>query len=69
MRTGLIVAAVLVGAAGIMVAVTSKPTGFDRCVAIISVDIENRAMATAATVDPRDVEIEAARVCAGAAGQ
>lgn len=65
MRTGLIVAAILVGAIGIMLAVTNKPTGFDRCVSIISRDIEDRALATAATLDPRDVEIEAAKVCAG----
>ena len=66
MRTGLIMLAILVGAAGIMIAVTQKPTGFERCVAIISRDIEQRALATAATLDPRDVEVEAARICAGA---
>ena len=67
MKTALIVLAILVGACGIMIAVTNKPTGFERCVSIISGEIEDRAMATAATLDPRDVEIEAARVCAGAA--
>ncbi|UJW85068.1 hypothetical protein [Devosia sp. SL43] len=67
MKTASIVLAILVGAVGVMIAVTNKPTGFDRCVSIISGEIEDRALATAATVDPRDVEIEAARICAGAA--
>ena len=65
MRTGFIVLAILVGAAGIMVVVTQKPTGFDRCVSIIGGDIDARATATGATLDPRDVEVEAARICAG----
>lgn len=65
MRTAAIVGSILLGAIGIMVAVTNQPTGFDRCVSIISRDIEDRAQATAATLDPRDVEIEAAKVCAG----
>ena len=65
MRTGLIVLAILIGAAGIIIAIIQKPTGFDRCVSIISRDIEQRALATAATLDPRDVEVEATKVCAG----
>ena len=65
MRTELIILAVLVGAAGVMVAITQKPTGFDRCVSIIGRDIDARATATGATLDPRDVEVEAARICAG----
>jgi hypothetical protein len=65
MRTGLIILAILVGAAGVMVAITQKPTGFDRCVSIIGRDIDARAAATGATLDPRDVEVEAARICAG----
>jgi hypothetical protein len=67
MRIAAVVLAILVGAGGIMVAITNKSTGFDRCVSIITRDIEERALATAATLDPRDVEIEAARVCAGTA--
>lgn len=67
MRTGLIVTAIFVGAAGIMVAIIQKPTGFDRCVSIIGRDIDGRATATGATRDPRDVEVEAAKICAGAA--
>ena len=69
MRTGLIVLAILVGAAGVSVAVVQKPTGFDRCVSIIGRDIDARASATGATLDPRDVEVEAARICAGAASE
>lgn len=69
MRTGLIMVAILVAAAGIMVAITQKPTGFDRCVSIIGRDIDARATATGATLDPRDVEVEAARICAGAASE
>ena len=65
MRTGLIILAILVGAAGVMVAITQKPTGFDRCVSIIGRDIDARAAATGATLDPRDVEVVAARICAG----
>lgn len=67
MKTTAIVLAILVAAGGVMIAVTNKPTGFDRCVSIITGDIEARAAATAATLDPRDVEIEAAKVCAGVA--
>ncbi len=65
MRTAVIVVAILVGAAGISLAVINQPSGFDRCVSIISADIE-RAASPGATFDPRDVEAEAARVCAGA---
>lgn len=65
MWTGPNVLAILIGAAGIMVAVTQKPTGFDRCVSIIGRDIDERATAIGATLDPRDVEVEAATICAG----
>lgn len=66
MRNGLIIAlAILIGAGGVATAVVLKPTGFDRCVAIIGKDIMNRATATGATLDPLDVDVEAARICAG----
>jgi hypothetical protein len=65
MRTALIVIAIIVGAAAIAGATLLKPTGFDRCVSIISADIERNA-SPGATLDPRDVEVEAARTCAGA---
>jgi hypothetical protein len=64
MRTTLIVIAILLGAGGVAVAVSLKPSGFEQCVAIISADIERNA-SPGATLDPRDVEAEAARVCAG----
>ena len=66
MRTALIVIAILVGAGGVAAAVALKPTGFERCVLIVSADIE-RNVSPGATLDPRDVEAEAARTCAGAA--
>ncbi len=65
MRTAFTVIAILVGAAAIAGAVLRKPTGFERCVSIISADIERNA-SPGATLDPRDVEVEAARTCAGA---
>jgi hypothetical protein len=65
MRTAFIVLAILVGAAVISLAVMNQPSGFDRCVSIISVEIERNA-SPGSTLDPRDVEAEAARVCAGA---
>ena len=67
MRTALIVVAILLGAGIVAAATLLKPTGFDRCVRIVSIDIE-RSASPGATLDPRDVEAEAARVCAGAAG-
>lgn len=66
MRTALIALAIVVGAGIIAAAVALKPTGFDRCVAIISAEIERQAT-PGSTLDPRDTEVEAARVCAGAA--
>lgn len=66
MRTALIVLAILLGAGIIAAAVALKPTGFDRCVSIISADIERQAT-PGSTLDPRDTEAEAARICAGAA--
>ena len=65
MRTALLVAAILVGAGIIASAVLLKPTGFERCVSIVGRDIERNA-SPGATLDPRDVEAEAARICAGA---
>jgi hypothetical protein len=65
MRTALIVVAILLGAGAVASAVAVKPTGFERCVWIISADIERNA-SPGATLDPRDVGAEAARTCAGA---
>lgn len=65
MRTAAIVLAILVGAGGVAATIALRPTGFDRCVSIVSADIE-RSASPGSTLDPRDVEAEAARVCAGA---
>ena len=67
MRTALLVIAILAAAAAVAGAVLLKPTGFERCVLIFGRDIERQAASTGATLDPRDVEVEAARTCAGAA--
>ena len=60
------VVAVLVGAGMIAGAVVLKPSGFRECVTVISADIFAREVTV--TLDPRDVEVEAAKVCAGVAG-
>ena len=62
----LLALAIVVGALFVVTAIVVKPTGFDRCVSIVSADIERQAAQTAATNDPRDVELSAARICAGA---
>lgn len=65
MRTAAIVIVILLGAGGVAAAVALKPSGFDRCLSIVSADIERNA-SPGATLDPRDVEAEAARICTGA---
>lgn len=66
MRNGLVIGlAILIGAGGVAAAVALKPTGFEQCVSILGKDIMDRATATGATLDPRDVEVDAARICAG----
>ncbi len=57
------VAAMLVAAFVISGAILLRPTGFDRCIAIISADIYSSNQT--ATLDPRDVEAQAARTCSG----
>jgi hypothetical protein len=69
MRTALITIAILLGFGFIAAAVALKPTGFERCVAIIGGDIDRQASRTGATLDPRDMEVEAARICAGQSQQ
>ena len=66
MKTWALVVAVLVGAGIIAGAVVLKPSGFRECVTVISADIFARDVTV--TLDPRDVEVEAAKVCAGVAG-
>jgi hypothetical protein len=69
MRTALITMAILLGSGFIAAAVVLKPTGFERCVTIIGGNIDREATRTGATLDPRDVEVEAARICAGQSPQ
>lgn len=66
MRTAAIVIAILLGTGTVAAAVSLKRTGFEQCVSIISAEIE-RSASPGATLDPRDVEADAARVCASAA--
>ena len=66
MKTWVLVGAVLVGAGIVAGAIVLKPSGFRECVTVISADIFARDVTV--TLDPRDVEVEAARVCAGVAG-
>jgi hypothetical protein len=64
-RAALIAVAILLGSGVIAAAVALKPTGFERCVAIIGGDIDRQATRTGATLDPHDVDVQAARICAG----
>lgn len=66
MKTWALVVAVLIGAGIIAGAVMLKPSGFRECVTVISADIFARDVTV--TLDPRDAEVEAAKVCAGVAG-
>lgn len=65
MNSWVIAAAVLIGAAMVAGAVLLRPSPFQECVGIISEDIMHQNLT--ATLDPRDVEVEAAKVCSGAA--
>jgi hypothetical protein len=64
MRTLAIVFAILIGAGAVTSAILLQPTGFEQCVRIISSDIERQDPSL--TLDPRDVEAQAARLCSGA---
>jgi hypothetical protein len=63
MKHASVVLAIIVGAGIVAGAILLRPTGFDRCMRIISHDIERQAQS--ATLDPRDVQAQAARACAG----
>ncbi len=69
MRTAIIALAILLGAAAIATTIALKLTGFERCLLIIGSDIDRQATRTGATLDPRDVQAQAARICAGQAEQ
>ncbi len=63
MRVWPIALSVIVGAALVAGAVILKPSPFRECVGIISEDIFRQD--PTATLDPRDVEAQAARICSG----
>ncbi|MBB4442912.1 MULTISPECIES: hypothetical protein [Rhizobium] len=44
-------------------AILIRPSDFDRCLAVISAEIYRRDQT--ATLDPREVEAQAARICSG----
>ncbi|WP_245487099.1 hypothetical protein [Rhizobium leguminosarum] len=44
-------------------AILIRPSDFDRCLAVISAETYRRDQT--ATLDPREVEAQAARICAG----
>ncbi|MDV3251944.1 hypothetical protein DevBK_11425 [Devosia sp. BK] len=63
MKTWPIALAVVAGAAIVASAVVLKPSPFRECVGIISEDIFRQDLTV--TLDPRDVEAQAARICSG----
>ena len=67
MGNWLVALSILVGAVIVAGAVMARPSDFRECVEVISSDIE-RADSTV-TLDPRDVEAQAARICAGYEGK
>lgn len=66
MNPWVVAAAILVGSGIVAGAVPLRPTPFRECVGIISADIVRQDLTV--TLDPRDVEAEAARICSGVAG-
>lgn len=65
MRMAPLAVAILLGSGVIAAAIALKPSGFERCLAIVASDIDRQATRNSATLDPRDVESQAARICAG----
>jgi hypothetical protein len=57
--------AILVGSSIVAGAIILKPSPFRECVTLISADIFRQDPTM--TLDPRDVEADAARICSGAA--
>ena len=65
MNTWVIAVAILVGSGIVAGAVLLRPSPLRECVGIISADIFRQDLTV--TLDPRDVEAEAARICSGVA--
>ena len=65
MKTTALVLAILIGAGLIAGAVLLRPSPFRECVTVISADIYRQDLSV--TLDPRDVEAQAARICSGIA--
>lgn len=63
MRTGILAVAILVGAGLVAGAIMLRPSPFRECVTIISAEIFRQDLTV--TLDPIDVEAEAARICSG----
>ena len=67
MHNWLVAVAVIVGSGIVAGAVTARPSEFRQCVSVISDDIY-RGDSTV-SLDPRDVEVQAAKICAGYEGK
>ncbi|UXN70628.1 hypothetical protein N8A98_05410 [Devosia neptuniae] len=65
-KTLVLALAILLGAVVVAGAVVLRPTGFGQCVGVVSAEIERDN--PTATLDPRDVEVQAAKVCSGYEG-
>lgn len=63
MKTWILAIAILVGSSIVAGAILLKPSPFRECVTLISADIFRQDLTV--TLDPRDVEAEAARICSG----
>ena len=64
MQNGFLLAIViLLSAIVIAGAILLRPSDFDQCLGVISADIYRQD--PSATLDPRDVEAQAARICSG----
>ena len=63
MRTGILAVAILVGAGLVAGAIMLRPSPFRECVTIISAEIFRQDLTV--TLDPIDVQAEAARICSG----
>jgi hypothetical protein len=65
MNAWVLALAILLGSGIVAGAILLKPSPFRECVALISTDIFREDLTV--TLDPRDVEAEAARICSAAA--